>query len=191
MLRRTFCVAAALFLSVVSLAPAFGQAAVAEVNGSAIDQTGAALPGAPITITEESTGLRRTTVAGENGRFVIPAVPPGRYTVRAELSGFQTQSRTGVTVLVGQAITLAFTMPIGTLTDVITVTGEAPLIEVTQTAIGTNITAQDIENLPMQGRVQMSLMQLVPGLVPCEAATMRRGRSSRRWMPAAEPSGTA
>jgi len=166
MLRRSLCVAAACVLSLVSVAPAFGQAAVAEVNGSASDQTGAALPGTTITITEETTGLTRTAVANENGRFVLPAVMPGRYTVRAELSGFQTQTRTGVLVLVGQAVTLSFTMPIGALSDIVTVTGEAPLVEVTQTQIGTNITAQDIENLPMQGRVQMSLMQLVPGLVP-------------------------
>jgi hypothetical protein len=163
MLRGVLCVAVVFVLSAV---PVFGQGPVAEVNGSAADQTGAALPGATITITEETTGLMRTAVANESGRFVIPAVTPGRYTMRAELPGFQTQTRTGITVLIGQAVTLNFTLPIGTLTDVVTVTGEAPLIEVTQTSIGTNITAQDIENLPMQGRVQMSLMQLVPGLVP-------------------------
>lgn len=163
MLSRALCVAVVLVVSVV---PAFGQVAVAEVNGSAADQTGAALPGATITITEETTGLMRTAVANESGRFVIPAVTPGRYTMRAELPGFQTQSRAGVTVLVGQAVTLNFTLPIGTLTDVITVTGQAPLVEVTQTVVGTNMTTQDIENLPIMERQQMSLLQLVPGLVP-------------------------
>jgi hypothetical protein len=153
-------------VAVLSTSPAFGQGGVAEINGSAADQTGAALPGATITITEESTGLTRTTVANESGRFVIPAVTPGRYTIRAELSGFQTQSRSGVTILVGQAITLNFTLPIGTLTDVVTVTGEAPLIEVTQTQIGANITAQSIDDLPTQGRQQYALLALVPGMTP-------------------------
>lgn len=75
-------------IAVLSVVPAFGQGGVAEINGSAVDQTGATLPGATITITDEATGLMRTGVANEGGRFVIPAVTPGRYTIRAELSGF-------------------------------------------------------------------------------------------------------
>ena len=153
-------------VAVLTAAPALGQGAVAEINGTAVDQTGAALPGAMITITEESTGLTRTGVANSSGRFVIPAVTPGRYAIRAELSGFQSQMRSGVTVLVGQALTLSFTLPIGGLTDVVTVTGEAPLIEVTQTQIGANITSQAIEDLPTQGRQQYALLALVPGMTP-------------------------
>ena len=72
-----------------AVSPAFGQGGVAEVNGTVTDQTGSLLPGATITITEESTGLTRTVVSNETGRFVIPAVSPGRYTVRAELSGYK------------------------------------------------------------------------------------------------------
>ncbi|MBI2189395.1 MAG: TonB-dependent receptor [Acidobacteria bacterium] len=166
MLRGVLRVAVVAFVAVLSAVPAFGQGAVAEINGNAVDQTGAALPGATITITDEATGLRRTGVANESGRFVIPAVTPGRYTIRAELSGFQTQTRTGITILVGQAVTLNFTLPIGTLTDVVTVTGEAPIVEVTQTQIGANISAQQIEDLPTQGRQQYALLQLVPGLTP-------------------------
>jgi hypothetical protein len=163
MLRGVLHVAVVIFLSVV---PAFGQGAVAEVNGSVADQTGSVLPGATITITDEATGLIRTSVANETGRFVIPAVTPGRYAVKAELSGFQTQEKTGITVAVGQAVTLSFGLLVGSLTDQITVTGEAPLIEVTQTEIGKNISSQDIDTLPMQGREQFSLLQLVPGIVP-------------------------
>ena len=163
MLRRTLCVVVGTLLSV---APAFGQGGVAEINGSAGDQTGSVLPGVTVTIVDEATGLQRTTVANESGRFVIVAVTPGQYTVRAELPGFQTQTQTGIRVLVGQAITLNLTLPIGALTDQVTVTGEAPIIEVTQTQIGTNITAQAIEDLPTQGRQQYALLQLVPGLTP-------------------------
>lgn len=163
MVSRVLCVAVTLVLCAV---PAFGQVAVAEVNGTAVDQTGSVLPGVTITITEESTGLVRTTVSNESGRFVIPAVTPGRYAVRAALPGFQTQTRPGIAVLVGQAVTISFTLPVGTLTDVVTVTGQAPLVEVTQTVVGTNMTRQDIDNLPVMERQQMALLQLVPGLVP-------------------------
>ena len=105
-------------------------------------------------------------MSNEVGRFVIPALTPGRYTLRAELSGFQTQTRAGVQIGVGQSLTINFTLPVGTLQDQVTVTGESPLVEVTQTEIGTNMTTNDIENMPLQGREQYALLQLVPGLTP-------------------------
>jgi hypothetical protein len=163
MLRRTLCVAVVVFLSAVRV---LGQGAVAEINGNVADQTGSVLPGVTITITEESTGLTRTTVANDTGRFVIAAVTPGRYTVRAELPSFRTQTQTGILIAVGQALTLTLTLALGGLEDQVTVTGEAPLIEVTQTQIGANITAQAIEDLPTQGRQQYALLQLVPGMTP-------------------------
>src|SRR5207247_11256586 len=84
----------------------------------------------------------------------------------AELAGFQSQTRSGITIAVGQAVTINFTLPVGTQQAEITVSGEAPLIEVTQTQIGTNVLPQDFENLPMQGREQFAFVQLVPGLTP-------------------------
>ncbi|HEY3159139.1 MAG TPA: TonB-dependent receptor [Vicinamibacterales bacterium] len=152
-------------LSLVLPLAASGQA-VSELNGTVIDSSQALLPGVTVTMTEETTGLVRTIVSNDRGRFVAIAVMPGRYTIKAELAGFQTQTRSGVTINVGQAMTLNFTMPIGQLTDQVVVTGEAPLIEPTQTQIGANMSQQDIENLPMQGREQFALMQLVPGLTP-------------------------
>jgi hypothetical protein len=163
MLRRVLCVVVGILLPAMS---AFGQGGVAEVNGNVTDQTGSVLPGAAVTLTHESTGLQRTVVTNESGRFVIAAVTPGQYTIRAELTGFQTQTRTGVAVLVGQAVTFNMSLPVGGLTDVVTVTGEAPIIEVTQTQIGANITAQQIDDLPTQGRQQYALLALVPGMTP-------------------------
>ena len=163
MLRRVLCVVVGFLLPVM---PAFGQGGVAEVNGSVTDQTGSVLPGVTITLTEETTGLQRTVVTNESGRFVISALTPGRYSIQGELTGFQTQTRTGVAVLVGQAVTFNLSLSVGGLTDVVTVTGEAPLIEVTTTELGKNVSATEIENLPMQGREQYALLQLVPGLTP-------------------------
>ncbi len=101
---------------------------------------------------------------------MLPALQPGRYAVKAELAGFQTQNRTGVVVNVGQAVTLNLALPVGALSDQVTVTGEAPLVEVTQTQVGTNITGQNIDALPTAGRQQYALLQLVPGLTPTLAA---------------------
>ena len=164
MLRRSLCVAVVVFLSVI---PAFGQGfATGEFNGTVVDQSGGALPGVTVTVTQEATGLVRTVDTNDTGRFVLPAMQPGLYAMRAELSGFQTQTRSGMRLVVGQAITLTFTLPVGTLADQITVTGESPLIEVSQTTLGNSMTREDIESLPTQGREMLSLMQMVPGLTP-------------------------
>jgi len=170
-MQRTlgYLVVAAL-LSSVPVAPVFGQGALSEVNGTATDQSGAVLPGVTVTLTEETTGLVRTVVTNDAGRWVLPALQPGRYTIKAELSGFQTQNRGGVVVNVGQAITINLALPVGGLTDQVTVTGEAPLVEVTRSDVGTNITGQNIEALPTAGRQQYALLQLVPGLTPTLAA---------------------
>ena len=154
------------FLLSLALSVSVSGQAVSELNGTIVDSSQALLPGVTVTMTEETTGFSRTLESNDRGRFVAIAVTPGRYTIKAELSGFQTQTRSGVTISVGQAVTLNFTMPVGQLTDQVVVTGEAPLIEPTQTQIGANMSQQDIENLPMQGREQFALMQLVPGLTP-------------------------
>ena len=164
--RLPVSVGVGFLLSLLLSVPAFGQGAVSELNGTVVDSSQAVLPGVTVTLTEETTGLTRSIVSNDRGRFVAIAVTPGRYTIKAELGGFQTQTRSGVTINVGQALTINFTLPVGTLTDQVVVTGETPLIEPTQTQIGTNMSQTDIENLPMQGREQFALMQLVPGLTP-------------------------
>src|SRR5688572_25524929 len=101
-------VARVVLITVLSAAPLFAQGGNATFLGTVTDQSGAVLPGATVTVTEESTGLARTVVANETGRFVLPALPPGRYALTAELSGFQTQTRTGIVLGVGQELTVAF-----------------------------------------------------------------------------------
>ncbi len=157
-------------LTIVSAGSLYGQGALSEVNGTAVDQSGAVLPGVSVTLTEETTGLVRTAVSNETGRWILPALQPGRYNVKAELAGFQTQNRAGLVVNVGQALTINLTLPVGTLSDQVTVTAEAPLVEVTKSEVGTNITAQNIDALPTAGRQQYALLQLVPGLTPTLAA---------------------
>src|SRR5712691_383918 len=120
--RRLVCVVVGVLLALAPVAPVFGQGALSEVNGTVADQSGAVLPGATVTLVEETTGLVRTVITNETGRWVIPALQPGRYTIKAELSGFQTQNRTGIVVNVGQAVTLNLALPVGGLSDQVTVT---------------------------------------------------------------------
>ena len=153
---------AAVFACAASAALAQGNAVI---NGTIFDQGKAVLPGVTVTATNEATGLARETVTGSQGQFVIPTLPPGTYIVRAELPGFQTQEQK-VVLRIGQELTVDLALPLAGVAETVTVTTETPLIEVTTNRIGTNITDQEIDSLPSQGRNYLSLMQVVPGLVP-------------------------
>ena len=89
---------------------ALAQAGRAEMAGTVFDQAKAVLPGATVTAANEATGVTRETVTGPDGRFVIPTMEPGTYTLRVDLPGFQNQTRTGLVLQVGQELTLDVTL---------------------------------------------------------------------------------
>jgi hypothetical protein len=155
----------AVFLSGLTLT-AFAQGGSSIITGTVFDQAKAVLPGVVVTVTNQGTGITREAVTGAQGQFVIPTLSPGTYTIRAELPGFQAQTREDVVLRIGQELALDLTMTVAGITETVTVTTEAPLIEVTSSRIGANITDREIDTLPSQGRNHLALMQLVPGLVP-------------------------
>ena len=156
---------------------------VLKSRGIVTDAGGAVLPGVTITATNEGTGLERTTVTGGEGRYIIPSLLPGPYTIKADLSGFQTTRRTGVVLNVGQEATLNMTLEIAGVAETLTVTAEAPLVESTSSRIGTNVTSSEIDSLPSANRSQFSLMQTIPGLVPLAPGRLVRGRAVQRQRP--------
>jgi outer membrane receptor protein involved in Fe transport len=155
-----------LILAFSSRALAQGAGGSAELNGTIVDQAKAVLPGVTVTVTNQATGQTRQTVTGAEGRFVLATLVPGTYTVKAELSGFEPTTRTGLVLNVGQEISVALTMNLAGVREEVTVTAESPVIETTSSKIGTNITSDEIDNSPSANRSQFSLMQTIPGLVP-------------------------
>ena len=145
---------------------AFAQGGSAVISGTVFDQAQAVLPGAVVTATNEATGIVRETVTGGEGRFVFPTLQPGTYTVTSALPGFQTRTSAGLVLNIGGEMTLNMTMSLAGVEETVTVTGEAPIVEVTASRIGSIVSNQEIDQLPAQGRNHLALMQLVPGLVP-------------------------
>ena len=89
---KRYLIGAAILLSLTLSTQAFGQSSLATISGTVADSTGALIPGVTITVTHEATGQSRQAVTGSEGRFVIPTLLPGTYTVKAELPGFETAS---------------------------------------------------------------------------------------------------
>jgi hypothetical protein len=152
-----------LFLILALLAlPAVGYAQEAVLTGTVTDSTGGVLPGVTIVAIQEATGNRFEAVTDERGIYRIPA-RVGAYRITAELSGFATVTRTGVQLLVGQTAAVNLQMAPSTVQETVTVTAEAPLLNVSTSALGGNVDPQQVQELPVAGRNWMALALLAPG----------------------------
>lgn len=140
------------------------QSTNATVSGTITDANGGVLPGVTVTAINQQTGLTRAVVTGERGAYQLNALPPGTYSLKAELSGFAVQTRANVVLGIGTAISMNFTMKLASLTESVTVTGAAPLVDTTTSKVSTAITPQEVDQLPLVGRQFMDLANLAPGV---------------------------
>jgi hypothetical protein len=152
------------FAALVPTSTALAQSTAATVTGSVLDEQKAALPGATVTIRNLDSGQSRSTVSDARGAFQLAGLPPGKYEVSAELAGFGKLVRSDLSLTVAQEVTLALTLRVATLEEAVTVTAELPLVETTRSALGTTITTNEIEELPIAGRNFATLAQLTPGV---------------------------
>ena len=123
--RRLFPSLRILVLAILTAAPAAAQTSQAEIRGTVVDQSGAALPGVTVTATHVDTGAARTTVTSETGVFLMPALPVGLYRVQLELAGFTSVVRENLHLAVGQSAMLSFTLTLATVQETVTVSGDA------------------------------------------------------------------
>ena len=144
------------------LLPFAAHAQEATLTGTITDTTGGVLPGVTITAFHEESGNTFVGVTDTAGVFRLP-VRIGPYRVTAELQGFATVTRTGLQMQVGQLVELTLQMAPSTVQETVTVTGEAPLIEVTTSAASTNIDQRQMQELPLNGRNWLDLTLLAPG----------------------------
>ncbi len=148
---------------VVALAPAASaQTSGASLIGHVKDQDGGPLPGVTVSATNAETGLDRSTVTDAEGTFTLPSLPVGSYDVKAELSGFATVTVEAVRLNVATTRTLEIDMSNASVEEQITVVDEAPLVQ-TGASIGTVVSEEQLENLPLNGRQFANLAILAPG----------------------------
>jgi hypothetical protein len=142
--------------------PVVSSAQEAVLTGTVSDSTGGVLPGVTVTALHEATGNRFVAITDESGRYRLP-VRVGVYVMTSALQGFATVTQPNVQLLVGQTITINLQMAPSTVEETVTVTAEAPLLSVATSQLGGNVDAQQVQELPVQGRNWMALALLAPG----------------------------
>src|SRR5947207_2051464 len=152
-------------LVVAAAGSVFGQGFQGGLRGSVKD-SGGVIPGVEVTLTNEQTNIKRSTVTNERGEFVFANVDPGNYAVKAVLQGYKTIDRAGIRIGTQQFLTLDLTMEVGAITENVTVTGEAPLIETANASQGTVLDSAALQSLPSPGRSAFMIGTTVPTVIP-------------------------
>src|SRR5215467_13784317 len=165
MVRRVFGLACAAML-LFSIGAKAQESASSGIIGQVLDSSKAGVPGATITVTNIGTNAQRVTQSDSEGRFSVPNLPPATYTVRVELSGFQTVEVKDFTLRNGEIGKPAITLGVANVAENVTVTGVSPLLQVANASVSQTITQKQIEDLPVAGRTLLSFAALSAGVTP-------------------------
>jgi len=153
------CAACFVFLS----RTANGQAAYGTIIGTATDSSGAAVPGAKVTITDMDKGVSLITTTNESGNYSLSNLTPGNYKVTVEAKGFKTFVQENLPVIVGSSTTLNVSLQVGAVGETVVVDSAPPLLETDRASVSTDLTSQQVESLPVINRNFTQLELLLPG----------------------------
>src|SRR3989454_8417279 len=143
---------------------AAAQVTTGTIIGTVKDSAGAVLPGVSIKLTNTDTGVTRTVIADEVGRYNAPQLPLGGYEIAAELPGFQTAVRRGVTLTIGREAVVDFSLQVGSVAQEVTVNAEAAMVATTNANLSYLVDDKKIRDLPLNGRNYTQVATLQPGV---------------------------
>ena len=155
-----------LLLALVLPPAAAGQILYGSLTGTITDQTGGALPGAKIDITNPSTGVVRSVVTDERGNYLVADLQPGTYDITIDLAGFRPVEHKGTVVVSNSRLRLDARLEISAVTDSVAVTASTPQLQTERADLQITQTARQVNDLPLTGsagRNYQSLMTVVPG----------------------------
>ncbi len=169
LLSAKWKIAAAVFflmigLSFLSCAPLFAQGTAGRILGTVTDQSGGAIAGATVIVTDMDRNVPRTLTADQSGEYSAPNLLPGKYKVRAEAKGFKAYERSGIFLEVNGEVRVDLVMQPGEVSQTITVNEAVPMIETTNAELGATLQSTIIEDIPLNGRNFENLLQLNPGV---------------------------
>ena len=146
----------------VFLRPVLAQG-TGQIEGVVRDEQRLVLPGVALSLRNADSGVTRTVVSESDGRYVFPALLPGRYVLRTDVSGFAPQELRDVVITIGLELRHDFTLKLQAVAETVTVSAEAPLVDATKAEVAGIVTRQQIETLPINSRQYLSLALLMPG----------------------------
>jgi hypothetical protein len=148
------------FILAISSAASLSAQTSGQISGHVADPTGAAVPGVAITLTNVGTSGMRSTVTTGAGDYLFPDVPPGIYNIEAQRQGFKTESSKNVELEIQQSLRLDFKLVVGQVTQSVTVEATGELLQAENATLGTVVENQAVNELPLNGRNYLSLVQL-------------------------------
>jgi len=167
-LRRCLALVALVSLAAVSPLLAQSQSINGTIEGTVRDTTGAVVPGVTVTALNVDTGLERTLATDTKGGYKAVLLPLGAYQVTAELSGFKKMERFGINLSAGRTAVVNFTMEVGGLEEVVSVTAEAPIADPGKIDLGRTINQADVQNLPLVARNPYNFALIQPNVTGYE-----------------------
>jgi hypothetical protein len=165
---RRLILALAFLVAASAAAAAQSTAINGSIEGVISDESGAVLPGVTVTVTNLDTGDTRVVVTNDSGLYRAPLLSLGRYRVAAELQGFKTFEQTGINISAGQTAVISVKLAVGAVTETISVTADAPLVDLGKIEQGRTITEAEIKTLPLTSRNPYNFALLQPGVVGFE-----------------------
>jgi hypothetical protein len=159
--KKSLGIVSAAFLICLSVS---AQINTGRILGTVTDQTGGVIAGAMVSVTNSQTGVARNLVADDAGEYNAPNLTPGMYTVKVTANGFQTFERQNITLGVGQDARIDAQLTPGQVTQTITVSEAAPLLDTTSATVTGTINTENIVDIPLNGRNYQNLLQLRPGV---------------------------
>ncbi len=160
--KNRLCLSVAIFLALLLVAGGASAQISGKIQGFVKDPSGAVMPGVTVTAENSDTGAQRSAETTDTGFYVVRNLASGNYNVSAALEGFQTVRREGLRVQVGQTIDINFDLGLAAETEIITVTSEAPLVEISRSSAASYVSEEEIESLPIVGRDFKDFALLAP-----------------------------
>ncbi len=168
-----------LFSMVIALSGiCLAQSESATLSGRVTDPSGSAIAGAEVVLTNADTNVESRTKTNANALYVFTGVRPGRYRVAAGATGFKVLIKDGLVLHVQDELAENFTLPLGTVSEVVTVSADATRVDTTDASVSTVVDRNFAENLPLNGRSFQSLIQLTPGVVVTASSAADPGQFS-------------
>jgi hypothetical protein len=161
---RIACLAGLILAFFIFAGVVSAQTTTGSISGTVTDTTGSVVPNATITVTNVQTSISENAQSNGSGNYVFPALPAGDYTLSARATGFGTVNQSGLHLDVSQDLTSNVQLALGQVTQSVSVSASAALIELRESQLSTTIDQRQITDLPLNGRAAVSLVQLVPGV---------------------------